>query len=652
MKNKKLFSIIYISFLIICLIALITFSILGNKTRIGYLGEFKFDETHINKTLELNGFDIEETKKLFTIDNILNNDALTNYIFTNEAITNYSYGFRIKYYSKVFRNSDIYGVYIDTNKIINDNNFIKSIKLDGNGSPYGNLVSAKIIDFEKIDNVSYRLRLKLNFVVFIIFIFMFFSIFIIPFSNKKINFLYDKNYKQNVFANVLKYLFFIFYIVFIIIGIYHHEPWRDEGQAWLIARDLSLLDILFQTGIEGHPFLFFFIIKPFTALPFYPTLHIINALFMIIAVYFIIFKSKKYNLLLLFFIIFNYIVMYEYPIVARNYGLSFMLFVLMIYFYENRYTKTTRYVLSIGLLLNTTVVGTSIGVIESFFFLYKIFSKNNNTFIKKKLKDIIILYLFLLAILFQILIMAYKRSNILSFIKNEQFFYLLSLLIVLFAAAVFVIFVYLKINNKFTLPKLTQNKEFILKLILLLVFIISVNAFYRLSDRHLFIFILYAIYILDSFFIKKPDLFKLSLDITFILLIIYLYGFNINTYINDIKYDFSFSKKAVKYIKENKYDDTNKYIIIINGSHFLSASISPYFKEKIIYDSGLDKFITFTDWVDKKRNNKYSNTNFITNIYNKTIISLDKEDNGLKYIKLTNFEGISEYITFYMVTNK
>ena len=378
MKNKKLFFIIYISFLIICVIALIAFSILGNKTRIGYLGEFKFDETHINKTLELNGFDIEKTKKLFTIDNILNNDALTNYIFTNENITNYSYGFRIKYYSKVFRNSDIYGVYIDTNKIINDNNFIKSIKLDGNGSPFGILISSKEIDFDKIDNIAYNLKLHP-----IMLILLFSYMLILYIYNKKINSLYDKNYKKNVFANVLKYLFFIFYIVFIIIGIYHHEPWRDEGQAWLIARDLSLLDILFQTGIEGHPFLFFFIIKPFTALPFYPTLHIINALFMIIAVYFIIFKSKKYNLLLLFFIIFNDIVMYEYPIIARNYGLSFMLFVLMIYFYENRYTKTTRYVLSIGLLLNTTVVGTSIGFIESFFFLYKIFSKNNNTFIKK-----------------------------------------------------------------------------------------------------------------------------------------------------------------------------------------------------------------------------------------------------------------------------
>ena len=160
MKNKSPFIKIYIILLIISIITLIVLSILGNKIRVGYLGEFKFDEYHIENTLKLNGFDIDETKKVFTIDNILNNDALTNYIFTNEAITNYSYGFRVKYYDKVFRNSDIYGVYIDTNKLINDNNFIKSIKTDGNGSPFGNLISYKIIDFEKIDNVNYTLAIK------------------------------------------------------------------------------------------------------------------------------------------------------------------------------------------------------------------------------------------------------------------------------------------------------------------------------------------------------------------------------------------------------------------------------------------------------------------------------------------------------------
>ena len=177
MNNKKLFVILFISFILIFSTTLIIFSILGNKNRIGYLGEFKFDESHINNTLELNGFDTSEIKKLFTIDNILDSNALTNYIFTNKNITNYSYGFRLKYYDKIFRNSDIYSVYIDTNKVIKDNNFIKSIIIDINGSPFGNLISYKKIDLEKIDNISYILKIKPKLIIW--FLFVIFIIFII-----------------------------------------------------------------------------------------------------------------------------------------------------------------------------------------------------------------------------------------------------------------------------------------------------------------------------------------------------------------------------------------------------------------------------------------------------------------------------------------
>ena len=221
MKNKSPFIKIYIILLIISIITLIVLSILGNKIRVGYLGEFKFDEYHIENTLKLNGFDIDETKKVFTIDNILNNDALTNYIFTNEAITNYSYGFRVKYYDKVFRNSDIYGVYIDTNKLINDNNFIKSIKTDGNGSPFGNLISSKVIDeTEKIDNINYILKVKKIFHINI-FIFLLLYLFLIKkdriksfIKNLKI---YNKNIEFNVSSfMILGYLYLIIpYMIFL-----------------------------------------------------------------------------------------------------------------------------------------------------------------------------------------------------------------------------------------------------------------------------------------------------------------------------------------------------------------------------------------------------------------------------------------------------
>lgn len=186
MKSK-----ICISFIIIYTLALIILSILGNKTRKGYLSEFKFDEIHINQTLELNNLDIEETKKLFTIDNQLDNNALINYIFTNEAITNYNYGFKLKYYSKIFRHSDIYGVYIDTNKVLQDNSFIKEINMDKNGSPFGNLISDKIIDFEKIDNVNYTLKIKYSLIIYLISFLIIISLFIMLKYYKIIN---DKIY--------------------------------------------------------------------------------------------------------------------------------------------------------------------------------------------------------------------------------------------------------------------------------------------------------------------------------------------------------------------------------------------------------------------------------------------------------------------------
>lgn len=81
----------------------------------------------------------------------------------------YHYGFRIKYHSKIFRNSDIYGVYVDTNKIIKENHFIKEIKMEKVGSPFGNLISEKKLGYnEKIDNINYKLKVK--FTIYLIFI--------------------------------------------------------------------------------------------------------------------------------------------------------------------------------------------------------------------------------------------------------------------------------------------------------------------------------------------------------------------------------------------------------------------------------------------------------------------------------------------------
>lgn len=111
--------IIYLGLSFLLLATLITLHILGSKERVGYLSDFEM---------------IEGSK------------------------SNYIYNFRIRYYDKVFRNSDIYGVYLITNSLPE---YIKEIKMNELGSPFGIIISDKIIEEEKIDNIKYILRLKI-----------------------------------------------------------------------------------------------------------------------------------------------------------------------------------------------------------------------------------------------------------------------------------------------------------------------------------------------------------------------------------------------------------------------------------------------------------------------------------------------------------
>lgn len=45
----------------------------------------------------------------------------------------------------------------------------------------------------------------------------------------------------------------------------HHELWRDEGQAWLLARDSSsAIDLLSRQKFEDHPALWQLLLMPLT----------------------------------------------------------------------------------------------------------------------------------------------------------------------------------------------------------------------------------------------------------------------------------------------------------------------------------------------------------------------------------------------------
>ncbi|HTB81624.1 MAG TPA: hypothetical protein VK717_12135 [Opitutaceae bacterium] len=118
------------------------------------------------------------------------------------------------------------------------------------------------------------------------------------------------------FAVVLTVLF----LVLAAIGAYHHELWRDEMQAWLIARDVpNISALLEQTHYEGHPPLWILLLRPLTFLTHRPEAMQVLTWVLAGATIFIISYYAPFSRLLKTLLVCNYYLLFEYGIVCRNY---------------------------------------------------------------------------------------------------------------------------------------------------------------------------------------------------------------------------------------------------------------------------------------------------------------------------------------------
>jgi len=143
------------------------------------------------------------------------------------------------------------------------------------------------------------------------------------------------------------------FFILSLVGIFHHEIWLDEAQHFLIARDSGSLRELFRVcRIEGHPVLWniiLFIITRLTSNPFW--MQFVHILISTCTV-FLILKSKL-NIAEKITVIFGYYLFYEYNIISRNYGISALMMILLIYFYIRDPGSIIRLAVIIFLLAQT-----------------------------------------------------------------------------------------------------------------------------------------------------------------------------------------------------------------------------------------------------------------------------------------------------------
>ena len=138
--------------------------------------------------------------------------------------------------------------------------------------------------------------------------------------------------------------------------VFVHECWRDEAQAWLIARDNTLLSLFNITSYEGHPLLWYVILMPFARLGFpYFVLKCISYSIMLFVSGIIIIKAPMKKWIRALFV-FSPACLYCYVTPARNYCLCALFVVLLAWTYKARYEVPLIYGTLLALMLQTHII--------------------------------------------------------------------------------------------------------------------------------------------------------------------------------------------------------------------------------------------------------------------------------------------------------
>lgn len=174
---------------------------------------------------------------------------------------------------------------------------------------------------------------------------------------------------RNIYKFFLINLFLIYLVVNGILLVLH-EPWRDEANVWLLARDLSPLGLLREIKYQGHPCLWYFIVMPFAKIGFpFRMIGIIS--YIIMAVTAGVFLQKApIHLITKTVCLFSPIFTYFYSDIARNYCLIALILMVLAWQYTERNMHTVRYGLLLGFLVQADTIAIPVaGLISAMWLL-------------------------------------------------------------------------------------------------------------------------------------------------------------------------------------------------------------------------------------------------------------------------------------------
>jgi hypothetical protein len=135
----------------------------------------------------------------------------------------------------------------------------------------------------------------------------------------------------------------------------HHEPWRDEADSWLMARDASFGQMLHIAGYAGTPVLWYVIQAPLAkAGAPYDAQRYLHLLISASAVGLLLSRAP-FPFVLRVSLAFSYFLSFEYAVVARNYSSGILLCFAVLAMDRERRRLAPFYGLAIGLAASASV---------------------------------------------------------------------------------------------------------------------------------------------------------------------------------------------------------------------------------------------------------------------------------------------------------
>lgn len=194
----------------------------------------------------------------------------------------------------------------------------------------------------------------------------------------KHNFLFDNNKKKEWI------IFGIFIALYFIISFFH-EPMYDEAQAWMIARDASWYELMFEIPhYEGHPPFWHLILALFakTGIPFEVGLRIPGATCWILSVGLLLFRSP-FPKLVKYLLPFTYYIFFRYGIVVRPYCLTMLGLFLAASTYKKKGEKPFAFMASLLVLCVSSAYGMALAAGICVVWIIELFTRYKTNYLKQ-----------------------------------------------------------------------------------------------------------------------------------------------------------------------------------------------------------------------------------------------------------------------------